>query len=351
MEEFPPVAIDERGGSHRLTEKIGEGGQGAVYLTNNERIAVKLASHSTSEAREQLESQLQAIQLLPLDRIPIAHPLETLRAPHLGYVMEFLTGYDASVDVDESAGLTMRRQRSGTLEGGGMARRLRLLARAAEALLELHSQALVYADPSPNNIFVSEDVSAHEVWFIDADNLRYQSEAGRYGFYTFGYGAPELVNKKSGVTTLTDAHAFAVLAFETLTMQHPLLGDAVQDGEAELEDQALAGKWPWIDDPADDRNHSARRIPREWVLTRDLRALCQETFGEGLNHPRKRPGMARWVELLHKAADIALPCPPLWIDVLSPDVLMPLAPSSPRRICTDHNAAMDSAFQVWRWIQ
>ena len=222
MEEFPPVVIDERGGSHRLTEKIGEGRQGAVYLTNNERIAVKLASHSTPEARQQLESQLQAIQLLPLDRIPIAHPLETLRAPHLGYVMEFLTGMTPL-----STLMNLPRDHASPsdwyLEGGGMARRLRLLARAAEAMLKLHSQALVYADPSPNNIFVSEDVSAHEVWFIDADNLRYQSEAGRYVVYTPGYGAPELVNEKSGVTTLTDAHAFAALAFETLTMQHPLL--------------------------------------------------------------------------------------------------------------------------------
>ena len=47
-----------------------------------------------------------------------------------------------------------------------------------------------------------------------------------------------LVLGKSGVNTLTDAHAFAVIAFQTLCLIHPLMGDLVLDGEPELEEKA-----------------------------------------------------------------------------------------------------------------
>ena len=64
----------------------------------------------------------------------------------------------------------------------------------------------------------------------------------------------------TGVNSLTDAHAFSVLAFQTLSLAHPLIGDAVNEGPPEREEEALAGRLPWIDHPTDGSNRASSGI-------------------------------------------------------------------------------------------
>ena len=112
----------------------------------------------------------------------------------------------------------------------------------------------------------------------------------------------------SGTNTLTDAHAFAVIAFQTLSFAHPLMGDLVENGDPEIINQAVQGKLPWVDDPNDDRNRSSFGFPRDMVLSPRLQRLCAKTFGEGLSNPQVRPSVNQWVEILHSAADYMLQC-------------------------------------------
>ena len=196
------------------------------------------------------------------------------------------------------------------LQGGGLRRRLLLLARCAESLAQLHGKGLVYSDPSPNNILISNDVSNNDIIrFIDADNLQYSSSSSSINVYTPEFGAPELVTGKSGVNTLTDAHAFAVIAFKALSLVHPLIGDMVNDGEPELETEALEGKLPWIDNAEDDKNSTTQGFPRDIVLSPYLIKLSEKCFGIGLNQPSKRPGVGQWAERLYSAADCTICCP------------------------------------------
>jgi len=243
-----------------------------------------------------------------LQGLAIAYPLEMLHPPHLGYVMELITGM---VPISR---LIYPPRDTGSLaewylNSGGLHRRLVLLARCAEVLAQLHSKGLVYSDPSPNNIFVSADLGAYEIRLIDADNLHYESSSSTRSFHTPGYGAPELVLGKSGVNTLTDAHAFAVIAFQTLCLIHPLMGDLVVDGEPELEEKALEGSLPWVDEPDDQSNATLHGFPRDIVLSPNLKKLCQRCFSEGLREPIKRPGISQWVENLYSAADFTVECP------------------------------------------
>jgi hypothetical protein len=166
----------------------------------------------------------------------------------------------------------------------------------------------VYVDPSPDNVFVSEALDAFEVRLIDTDNLRTATSPGQV-LYTPGYGAPEIVRESGAPSSLSDAYSFALIAFEVLTLAHPFLGDLVQRGEPENEERALAGDLPWIDDPADDCNRATNGIPREHVLSDNLRESFQLVFGVGRTDPVARPGMVRWVEYLHRAADRTLSCP------------------------------------------
>ena len=191
--------------------------------------------------------------------------------------------------------------------GGGLRRRLRILARVAEVLSEMHGRGLVYTDLSPSNIFVSESSDADEVRLIDTDNVHPATSEGR-SIYTPRYGAPEVVRRTGVPSSLGDAWTFAVVAFETLALVHPLLGDEVQYGEPEMEEQALEGRLPWIDAQDDDRNRSSDGIPRDIVLSPRLREDFGRAFERGLSDPEARPGLARWADRLHAAADRTVVC-------------------------------------------
>ena len=101
---------------------------------------------------------------------------------------------------------------------------------------------------------------------------------------------------------------FAVIAFETLALVNPLLGDEVQSGEPELEEQALEGLFPWVDAEDDDRNRSSDGIPRDIALSARLRENFGRAFGPGQSKPEARPGIARWADRLHAAANRTVTC-------------------------------------------
>jgi serine/threonine protein kinase len=143
---------------------------------------------------------------------------------------------------------------SGYLKTGGLLRRLKILARLARVLAELHGRGLAYGDLSPANVFVSQSLEHAEVWLIDADNVASQSRDGQQVVFTPDYGAPEILREESGINTLTDSWSFAVMAYRLLTLVHPLKGDVVLDGEPKLEESALRGEFPWVDHPVDRSN-------------------------------------------------------------------------------------------------
>ena len=333
MTDYPKDVVDERGKVHVLDKVLGEGGQGVVLATNNPDIAVKLISggvQPTSERKgtllerlthgfgtalvtgdaehKKLRTRLRTVQTLPIPGLYLARPLAMLRG-HVGYTMRLLRDMEPIRMLILSA--ETENLKAEYINTGGLRRRLRLLAKTAETLGRLHSIPLVYADVSPNNVFVSSSVKANEVWLIDADNLHFQSAPGPQ-VYTPGFGAPEIVTGRAPVSTLSDTYAFAILAFYVLAQIHPFLGNQVEEGgweeSVDLEEQAYAGELPWVEDEDDDRNWSDKGIPRELILTSRLRRLFQQTFGPGRRDVASRPSMLEWAETLHQCADATITC-------------------------------------------
>ena len=298
---------DLNGARHVLTRQLGQGGQGAVFEVRGGRLAAKIIFDSSSSRREQLRNQLTAVKRLPLADLEIARPLEMLREPVLGYLMELLTGMQPLSTLCNPPKTTAS-VAAWYFQTGGLRRRLELLARAADVLSSLHGKGLVYSDPSPHNIFISETSDATEVRFIDSDNIHYASSAGIPTVFTSGYGAPELIRGASGVNSLTDAHAFAVICFQVLSLAHPFIGDAVANGPPEGEEEAFLGARPFVDDPVDNSNRCTIGIPRSFTLSARLAEISQRAFGTGLNEPLQRPGVSEWAERLHAASDATVLC-------------------------------------------
>ncbi len=223
------TVVDQHGQTYELTGRVGEGGQGIVCTTNYPNVLVKVARANTNEKRASWAGKIRALMRQPLEGLPIAHPLALITQPQLGYVMELMDGLAPMADLMQTAADALMSDDglSGYVTTGGLLRRLKILARLARILAELHGRGLAYGDLSPANVFTSQSLEYAEVWLIDADNVASQSRDGQQGVFTPDYGAPEIMRGESGINTLTDSWSFAVLAYRFLTLAHPLKGDAV----------------------------------------------------------------------------------------------------------------------------
>jgi eukaryotic-like serine/threonine-protein kinase len=300
---------DVEGYVYPLSTRIGQGGQGVVYDAVNGWMAVKLFRTGRGAATEALRERIAAVRRLPIEDLLIARPIATLAPPHTGYVMRLMTGM---VPISR----LMRPDRSATsvrtwyLDTGGLRRRLVVLERLARTLAELHALGLTYGDPSPNNLLVSADTIADEVRLIDADNLQTPEAAAASRLYTPSFGAPELVRGETGNSFASDVWSLLVIAFQVLVLNHPLVGEFVDQGDPDVEDAAFRGELPWIDDPTDTTNRARPNaaMSREVVLSPGLRRLFEACFGAGRTSPAARPSAAEATVAFTRAARMTVTC-------------------------------------------
>lgn len=336
---------DEYFNLHVKAKILGQGGQGVVYRTTDPDVALKLVTDESGnpitdpKQISRYYRQLKKISLLPLpNNLNLAIPVSLLKG-QAGYVMRLLSEMVSFssfwLNGDSSKKITSddvpkwlnampedaAKQIVHYRNTGGLRRRLNALYKCSAILARLHGAGLVYGDISPENIFISTDIKFSEVWFIDADNMRFDTESRGHGVYTPKYGAPELVQGIEGGSPRTDCHAFATMAFYLLSMIHPFIGKKVEDeddtdadwadddfDDGDIEEKAYAGHLPWIDDNDDDSNSNTSGLPRTLVLTDHLMALFQRTFGEGRAVFWKRPAIYHWSQAFATAADKTILC-------------------------------------------
>lgn len=295
--------IDSKNISYNVLEKLGEGSQGTTYLLEDKKHIVKLFNHSFNETES--KSKINFLLNLGLDKKIFSVPLRQITQPKNGYLAEFASGMQPLSNLKLEN--VNERLSEWYLKTGGLSKRYNVLIRLAAILRALHSKGLAYCDLSPNNVFVSEKADLYNVFLIDLDNLRYKTSVV-HNIYTPFYGAPEVISNNSPNTTMSDCYSFAVIAYELLTLNHPLIGDYVSDGEPELEEQALLGKLPWVDNEDDTTNDRTTGLPTFNVIPNRLLELFRKNFEAGLNNPIERPSMAEWFDTLNLANNELLKC-------------------------------------------
>lgn len=333
--------IDENSRRHNIVKEISRGGQGVVYRTSNPEIAVKIEINpSTGEyinnSTCENNKKFIALRLLPIPNdIHITLPL-TLINEKTGYVMRLLDdmvsfekAFD-NPDVIPQLSQWINSWKDDNEEcaeafgkyiaTGGVKRRISAYLRAAIYLAKLHSVGLVYCDVSPNNMFVSSNLTSSEVWLIDADNINFQKFTKKSGYYTPGYGAPEVI-RGEGCTFYSDVYAMLVSLFWQSTNNHPFKGKIVEvidenyDFADDLEDStnnennAYEGKYPWIGNQNDDSNATETPIPYENIFSKEMIKLFDATFSEdGKNIIEIRPSMFEVVDTLRNALNETIKC-------------------------------------------
>lgn len=294
-----PTIADTEGHQYQLLQKIGEGGQGVVVKTQYSDILVKLCNKGLS-ANKQTEwlDKIRLLMTQNLHGLNIAYPVALIEKPRAGYVMKLMDGLHPLSDLMEQWTNQGMKSYAPT---GGLLRRLKILAKLARGLAELHGRGLAYGDLSPNNVFISQDIQYDEVWLIDCDNISALSRLSQQKIHTPDYGAPEIMRDESGINSYTDSWSFAVIAYRLLTGNHPLRGEFVANGDVELEQSALRGEIAWINDKEDDGNRSSCGLPWDLVCDKYLKALFERCFGAGLNEPSERPSLSEWAETFENA--------------------------------------------------
>ena len=140
--------IGLRVGNYVITEKLGEGGMGAVYLANHpeieRKVAVKvLAPHLSHHPRiaERFHSEARSLSRLEHSNIIEVYDFGRLEDNRLFYVMEFLKGCELGHVMGE-------RGRMEPLEI------LPYLEQICAGLQAAHDRGIVHRDLKPENIFV-----------------------------------------------------------------------------------------------------------------------------------------------------------------------------------------------------
>lgn len=295
--------VDSKNISYEVLEKLGEGSQGVTYLLKDKKHIVKLFNQSFDD--NSTKSKINFLINLGLDKKVFAIPLRQVAQPKNGYIAEFASGMIPLSSLKLGTGNNNLAE--WYLSSGGLLKRYNVLIRLSALLRAIHSKGLAYCDLSPNNVFVSERTDSDNVFLIDLDNLRYKTSIVN-NIYTPFYGAPEVISNNAPNTIMSDCYSFAVLAYELLTLNHPLIGDYVSDGKPELEEEALAGKLPWVDHSGDNTNERSTGLPSAKVIPDKLLNLFRRNFEDGLSNPLERPSMAEWFDMLNLALNELLKC-------------------------------------------
>lgn len=336
------VFDDQYGNQYQRGDRLGAGGQGAVYRVEGEpalALKMQVIEGTDTPVFGGDGSEFRELMMLPLPvDLPLAKPIAALNGVR-GYVMQLVVGLRPAATVisarvaeptalhpalEEVRKLLLPHRWSQYYSyGQAMPPRQRLLVSAsiASTLARLHGLGFVYKDISPGNCFVPEARADSRAWLIDCDNLGPSGRGLRV--YTPGYGAPEVTTLGQPNSFAADAFSLAVLTYEIVTGKHPfdgplrnIGGSAWDDEETESDREqrdAVSGEamWeqsllPFIEAQTDESNH----VPNFFsvALGSRLANVYESLLGEGREHPLLRASAAFLASELARAGYLCCSC-------------------------------------------
>jgi serine/threonine protein kinase len=188
----------------------------------------------------------------------------------------------------------------------------------AHSFVQLHAKGLCYRDISDGNIFYHP--MSGDVRIADNDNVGVKDRPGEVAG-TRGYMAPEVVRREAVPSRTTDLHSLAVVLFQILVLQHPLVGKREWDIPLHMSEENqiyFYGRNPvFIFDPVD---HSNELVPgqREYedalaawpIYPAFIRDLFTRAFTDGLRDPDNgRVTDGEWRRAFARLRDSIFCCP------------------------------------------
>ncbi len=223
-------------GPYRLTDKLGEGGMGTVYLAEQRdpvqrQVAVKLvkAGMDTAEVLARFEAERQALALMNHVNVAAVYDAGATQMGRPYFAMEYVPGLEITAHCDERA-LDFRQ-------------RIVLFLQVCDGVLHAHQKGIIHRDLKPSNILIKtaqgQPATAKIIDFGVAKslqrklgNLTAHTQLGSF-VGTRMYSSPEQISgNASAIDTRCDIYSLGVVLYELLT------------GVAPYSDADLASKSP-----------------------------------------------------------------------------------------------------------
>jgi eukaryotic-like serine/threonine-protein kinase len=228
-EESIPIALRSAFGAYRITELLGEGGMGVVYLAQRPDLGTLAAIKILRDAwlspsrRERFASEQRTLAQLNHPSIARLYDADSLADGTPWFVMEYVRGKPITVHADA--------------HDSSIEQRLLLLREVCEAVLHAHRHAVIHRDLKPSNILVTDDGAVKLLDFGIAkqiESLDGPSARTRTGMrmMTPAYAAPEQV-RGGRLGIHTDVYSLGVIMYEMLTGQLPF--DVAEHTPGEIE--------------------------------------------------------------------------------------------------------------------
>lgn len=302
------------GQQYKVIARLGEGGQGSVFLASGGRDQIAIKWYHRQTATEQQQKMIAKLISMGPPRGEsgkrFVWPQDIVAKaglPSFGYVMP-------AVDLKSYAelGQVWARLRPSP----GMKQRCRISWQLAQAYRQLHLAGYCYRDISMGNFLF--DPASGDVLIIDNDNIGINQQSGSKILGTMEFMAPEVIVGKATPSTSTDLYSLAVLLFYFWIWHHPMHGMLeysvrVWDIPAK---RMIYGERPvFIFDPRDASN----RLPadpeyqtplRFWdVCPKSIQDLFIRSFTDGIKNPDRRVTEGEWVRAFRQLENQTVRCP------------------------------------------
>jgi serine/threonine-protein kinase len=228
-----PDLIGQTIGNYLVTQKLGEGGMGSVYLAEHPSIGKKVALkvlHSefsnNQEVTERFFHEAKAVNDIGHPNIVDIVDFGVLQAGYgreqlVYFIMEYLAGATLSQVIHAEAPLPPERA-------------LSIAIQVADALAASHHCGIVHRDLKPDNIILLQRGRERDfVKLLDFGIAKLTggsstaSHRTRTGLVmgTPAYMSPEQCEGRASVDTRTDVYALGIVLYEMLTRRVPFVGE------------------------------------------------------------------------------------------------------------------------------
>lgn len=307
VKEFQPsdkIAL-KVGGSVTIIKKLGEGGQGIVYLVdlNGEHYALKWYTHSCKkEFYNNLDNNIH--KGAPTSAFLWPQFLTEWKADRFGYLMSLRPD-----EYKDFSHFLLAKVRFTSLLA-----MINAALHISNAFRELHRSGYSYQDLNDGNFFIHPQTG--DVLICDNDNIApYGTNLGIAG--KCRYMAPEVVLGKSRPDANTDRFSLAVILFMLLFNNHPLEGKLIAGVPCMTDEneRRFYGSNPiFIFDPTNDANRPMIGIHtnaiRRWPLFPGfIHDEFIHAFGnEGIHDPNRRKPENEWQKLFVRLRNEMVKC-------------------------------------------
>jgi serine/threonine-protein kinase len=229
----PDLLIGQTVGNYLVTQKLGEGGMGSVYLAEHPTIGKKVALKilhaefsNNPEVANRFFTEAKAVNAVGHPNIVDIVDYGVIQAGAAGrermvyFIMEYLAGLTLSQVIRTEAPLPPERA-------------LTIALQVADALAASHKVGIVHRDLKPDNIILIQRGREHDfVKLLDFGIAKLTSDSQsqhrtRTGLVlgTPAYMSPEQCEGRANVDHRTDIYALGICLYEMLVGRVPFIGE------------------------------------------------------------------------------------------------------------------------------